>query len=325
MNDNANTNTSTSPPATRFTVVGLGEALFDRFPSGDVLGGAPLNGAVHVHQLGQRVGGRGVVVTRIGQDTFGQRLIDELHQRDMDTTYVQTDPDHATGMVYVSVDDAGQPDYEIVRDSAWDKLAYDPDTEQLAARCDAVCFGTLAQRDAQARSSIKHFLHDARRAIRLFDVNLRQNYYDQRLLVSSCENATVIKLNIDELPIVARLLGVGSDNDATEARVQSLRKRYGLKYVALTRGSQGTQLFTENNIHTGAVPTYPAVADADSVGAGDACTAGLIIGMLLRKTPDKIVELANHAGAFVASQRGATPTFPDNLLTLVAPPPHSSA
>ncbi len=304
--------------ASRFSIVGIGEALFDIFPDKQVLGGAPLNVAVHAHQLTAQRGGEGVVVSRVGQDELGQEVVKQLASRGVNTSYLQFDPDRDTGRVYVGLDNQGQPEYEIVREVAWDWLNFDPDTEDLAQKCDAVCFGTLAQRNGQARHAIYRFLDTARRAVRLFDVNLRQNFYDRQILHRSCEAATVVKLNTDELPVVARELGlVGAEG--SDHTIGLLFKRYPmLKLVALTRGKLGTVLYTPSGQRLeGEKVSYQPANDADAVGAGDACSAGLLVGMILRWPLERTLALANHVGAYVASQSGATPKLPESILEMV--------
>ncbi len=199
----------------RFTVVGIGEALFDIFPESERLGGAPLNMALCAHQLAQVRGGRGVLASRIGQDELGQRLRDELTARGLTTDYIQTDPDRSTGKVYVDFDIEGNPTYEIVQHVAWDVIQYDPDIEDLAQGCQAVCFGTLAQRNAQTRHTIYRFLDHTRRAPILFDVNLRGETYDHSMIRRSCEQATIVKLNDQELPVIANLLGIVVEEEAS--------------------------------------------------------------------------------------------------------------
>lgn len=304
------------PP--RFTIVGLGESLFDLFPDKQVLGGAPLNVAVHAHQLASPFGGRGVVVSRVGQDDLGQQLLADLRSRGMTTDYVQTDPDHDTGKVYVSFQEDGEPAFDIVRGVAWDWLQFDPDLEELARRCEAVCFGSLAQREAQTRNTIYRFLSTASHAIRLFDVNLRQHYYDQHILRRSCEQATAVKLNDSELPVVAKVLGlapVAGETDPAFALARALLRQFSLKLLALTRGPRGTVLLTPTETLEQPPVSYPPAPGADAVGAGDACAAGLLVGLLLRWPLSKVLTLANRAGAFVASQPGATPKLPDSLLS----------
>lgn len=303
------------PP--RFTIVGLGESLFDLFPDKQILGGAPLNVAVHAHQLAAPLGGRGVVASRVGQDDLGSQLLAELRGRGMTTDYIQTDPDHDTGKVYVSFKEGGEPSFDIVRGVAWDWLQFDPDLEDLARRCEAVCFGSLAQREGQTRNTIYRFLSTASRAIRLFDVNLRQHYYDQRVLRRSCEQATVVKLNDAELPIVASTLGltaVTGESDPSFALARALLRQFNLNLVALTRGPRGTVLLTPTETLQQPSVSFPAAPGADAVGAGDACAAGLLVGLLLRWPLSKVLTLANHTGAYVASQPGATPKLPDSLL-----------
>jgi fructokinase len=301
---------------TRFTIVGLGEALFDVFPDREILGGAPLNVAVHAHQLATVRGGRGAVVSRLGQDSHGSRVIRELTERGVATEFLQTDPDHATGEVFVEIDDRGQPTYDIVRDVAWDWLQFDPDVEDLARRCDAVCFGSLAQRNGQTRNTIYRFLTACRpTAMRLFDVNLRQRYYDRQILARSCELSTAVKLNEQELPVVVDHLGLTGDDP--DALAGALLKAYGLKLVVLTRGERGTVLYTPSQRLEDRPVSYPAAEDADAVGAGDACSAGVLVGHVLRLPPARTLSLANHAGAYVASVAGGTPELPQAILDMV--------
>ena len=298
--------------ADRFTIVGIGEALYDIFPEGERLGGAPLNTVVCAHQLAQVRGGRAVLVSRVGQDELGERALAELQQRGLDIGYIETDPDRATGRVYVDLDENNQPEYEIVRDVAWDVLQYDPDLEDLAMRCEAVCFGSLAQRDAQSRNSIYRFLDTTRRATILFDVNLRKPFYDRGVLQRSCERATIVKLNEDELHTVTQTLGVDDDPDA-------LRSTYNLDMLVVTRGDTGTRLHTKQGTFDGEPAHYEPADNADPVGAGDASSAAILLGKVLRWPPQKTADLANHCGAYVASQPGATPDLPESILDMLKP------
>ena len=296
----------------RFTIVGLGEALFDVFPHAEVLGGAPLNCAVHADQLARTLGGRGVVVSRIGQDALGGQLKDELSSRGMTTEFIQEDPDRSTGKVFVTTSASGEPQYEIVKNVAWDWMQFDPDDETLATGCDAVCFGTLAQRSAQARSSIQRFVKAASHAVRMFDVNLRQDFYDKQVISHSMELANAVKINSDELGVVAGLLGIV--DGGPDSIVNALIKKFELKSLALTRGAEGTVLYTPDARVEGDQVSYDRADNADSVGAGDSCAACLLIGLVQRWPLEKTVNLANHVGAYVASQPGATPALPDELL-----------
>jgi fructokinase len=299
-------------------VVGLGEALFDVFPDRQVLGGAPLNVAVHAHQMATTLGGCGLPASRIGRDELGRRLIAELAARGVPTSALQHDDERPTGRVLVTLE-AGEPSYEIVEDTAWDRLAFTDDWERLADACSAVCFGTLAQRSPQARATIEQFLRHAPQAIRMLDVNLRQSYFTAELIRESCALATVVKLNESELPQVHRLLwppDADSDSDS-DYQASDLRAQFELDAVVLTRGAAGTVLYTAAGKAESAPVSDPPAPGADNVGAGDACAAGILLGMLLGWPAGRTLALANAAGAFVASQPGATPRLPARLLELL--------
>jgi fructokinase len=297
------------------TVVGLGEALFDVYPDRRVLGGAPLNVALHAHQMAAvlRGGGRGIPASRVGVDDLGRRLLAELAARGIPALGLQHDPDRPTGCVLVTLD-SGEPSYEIVEDTAWDRLDFTTEWRDLAMQCEAVCFGTLAQRSPQSRMAIEQFLEQAPRAIRMFDVNLRQHYFSAELIRRSCTLATVVKLNRHELTQVLQLLEFSHTTGSVDDQVMALREHFSLAAVVLTRGAAGTVLYTAAGKIDGEPVSYPRHPDADSVGAGDACAAGTLTGMLLGWPAERIVALANAAGAYVAAQSGATPQLPPDLL-----------
>lgn len=307
-------------------IVGLGEALFDVFPNRTVLGGAPLNVAVHAHQLVAPYGGEGLVASRIGGDELGQRLQAELTSRGLSTSFLQHDPELPTGRVLVELDGA-EPSYEIVEDVAWDRLAYTPEMAQLAAQCQAVCFGTLGQRSPVARKTIATFLDVAEHAIRLFDVNLRQTYYTCEVLEAGCRMASVVKLNRSELLHVARISGVctAEIEEDEEQIAERFRKHFGLDALVVTRGGEGTALYRAKDTTRGEPVSFPQAEGADRVGAGDSVCAAVIIGLLEGWSPARIVKLANTVGAYVASQPGATPPLPTELIALAKPEVKSAA
>lgn len=288
-------------------IVGIGEALFDIFPDEQRLGGAPLNFALHAHQLGNR----GIIVTRIGQDALGQLILDELARRQMPTDHVQSDPDLPTGSVLVSFNADGEPAYDITPHVAWDNLQWDGDLDHLASQCDALCFGTLAQRSAPTRNNIYRFVEAARRAIRLLDLNLRADQPERRQIEHSLTIATALKVNEHELAELARLFDLSPEPDAAAAMLIS---RFKLAWVALTRGPQGTSVYTAAAKHIGT--PVPATPGGNAVGAGDASAAALLHGALRRWDWPRTLTLANTLGAFVASQPGACPELPDAIRTL---------
>ncbi|MEM9883124.1 MAG: PfkB family carbohydrate kinase [Planctomycetota bacterium] len=295
------------------TVVGLGEALFDVFETGPRLGGAPLNVAVHAHRLLRPRGGRGVVVSRIADDELGRQLLDELDRLGLTDQYLQRHADEPTGRVEVKQPGDGSHSFHIAPTSAWDQIEFQSDTADLAASCAAVAFGTLAQRDARSQRSIHAFLAAAPQAVKLFDVNLRssdgRDFYDAPTLFAGCDAADVVKLNDEELDTVCRLT---ETNDAG-----ALLQQFNLDAVVLTRGADGTAAYTADGFVEGPKVTYDWAEGSDTVGAGDACSAGLLSALVLGHDLLKALELANHMGAYVAGQPGATPELPASIVDLL--------
>ncbi|HBT22573.1 MAG TPA: carbohydrate kinase [Verrucomicrobiales bacterium] len=290
-------------------IVGLGEALYDLLPVGPVLGGAPLNAAVQAHQIGRFLGGYAVMASRIGNDELGQAMVDTLQARGMDTTPLQRDPEAPTGTVKVTLRDT-EPEYEIIEDVAWDRLDWDDTLERLAKRCDAVCFGTLGQRLQPARATVQRFVETAGQAARLFDVNLRQHYFSGDVLAAGFTAASIVKMNEEELPVVAPLLDATGD----ESAIAQLINQFELELFVLTRGRHGTKLFTRSETVEGRVARFKLEENADSVGAGDACSAAVLHGTVRGWPLQQTADMANQLGAYVASRSGATPELPEGLL-----------
>ena len=290
-------------------IVGLGEALYDLLPVGPVLGGAPLNAAVQAHQIGRHLGGQAVMASRIGDDELGQALAENLASRGMDDTVLQRDSNAPTGTVKVTLRGT-EPEYEIIQNVAWDRLEWDDTLTRLAKRCDAVCFGTLGQRLEPARSTIQQFIETAAQAVRLFDVNLRQHYFSKDVLESGFRSASIVKMNEEELPVVAPLL----DASAGETAIAQLIDRFGLDLFVLTRGKLGTKLFSGAETVEGQPARFELEKNADSVGAGDACSAAILHGSVRAWPLQRTADLANQLGAYVASRSGATPELPAALL-----------
>ncbi len=318
-------------------ILGFGEALVDVLPSGEVVGGAPLNFSVRAAQLGQQLGWTAALISRIGDDARGQKILGLLQSTLLDTCAIQVDPSRPTGYVDVTLQD-GSPTYVIGRDVAWDAIAFDQTAHELSRRAAAICFGTLAQRSPLTAATLSSCLEIAGQAIKIFDINLRLPYPSLDIIQRSLHQADVLKCNEDELQLLAKWLeldtttGSQADNfDNSTATSQnpskqiaaqnqsaaisvSLQQRFDLNCVFWTRGSQGCILQRANRLTTAPVPSLPQAADADSVGAGDAASAALAIGLVARWPDEKIVQLANYCGAFAASQRGATTPFPSQSL-----------
>lgn len=282
-----------------FTIVGIGEALFDCYPDGRRLpGGAPFNFSVQAHRVASRYGGRALPVTRVGDDPLGRHFLAAV---DAPRHAIQVDPAHPTGCVEVTIS-GGEPRYEIATGVAWDFIEYEP------LSCDAVCFGTLAQRSPVSRHSIQDFVAAVPpRALRLFDINLRQHFWDSAVIEESLRLANAVKLNADEMRIVADLFHLESP--------AGLLGRFGLHTVVLTEGERGTTLYTRDGVTRGEKVRFAPAPDADAVGAGDACAAVVAVGLVCGWTPARIVALANRVGAWVASRRGALPELPADLFS----------
>lgn len=285
------------------TVVGIGEILWDLLPSGRQLGGAPANFAYCAHLLGDR----GKVVSRIGNDDLGADVRNRLRESELSDEFVQRDPLHPTGTVNVEVDSAGQPKFEIKYPAAWDFIEWNGELEKLANSADAVCFGSLAQRWDASRQTILRFLDSTRNtALRILDVNLRQAFYSAAIITDSLVRASAVKLNDQELPIIAKLLGI-SEIDLCREMMQE----FDLEIVCVTRAEKGSLLVTRScsDQHPGF-----RVQVKDTVGAGDAFTAGLVHEFLRGSPLEKINDTANRMGAWVASCDGAMPTVPEGGL-----------
>ncbi|MFY9562188.1 MAG: carbohydrate kinase [Terriglobales bacterium] len=284
----------------RYKIVGLGEILWDMLPNGKQLGGAPANFAY----ISTLLGNEGVVASRIGGDSLGSEAALQLTKLGVTTSFIQNDTVHPTGTVQVKVDHEGQPKFEIAVGVAWDFLEWTSDWQRLAEQADAICFGSLAQRASTSRSTIQQFLGAARKgAVRVFDVNLRQTFFSKEVLAESMKMANVVKLNHEELPRVMQLFGLEHRDEVASA--DTLVELHPLKLICVTRGCRGSLLISHRglNEHSG----Y-RIRVADTVGAGDAFTAGLVHEYLRGSSLPEMNEAANRAGAWVASQVGATPT-----------------
>lgn len=274
--------------------------LWDLLPRGACLGGAPANFA-YITTL---MGNHGIVASRVGQDSRGLEALRRLEELGLDIDHVQTDREHPTGTVNVDVDGNGQPRFEIAQPVAWDHLQWTPDWQHLAETADAVCFGSLAQRSTASRDTIRGFLQATRpSAVRVFDVNLRQSFYSREILADSMKVADIVKLNNDELPRIMSLSGMQHTGEMSSAR--RLIEEYELDLVSITRGGRGSLLVSAEN--SSEHPGFK-VQVADTVGSGDAFTAGLVHEYLHGASLDLMNEVANLVGAWVASEVGAMPT-----------------
>jgi len=291
-----------------YLILGIGELLWDLLPQGPQLGGAPANFSV----MAARLGNHAAILSRIGRDELGREAMDALNPFPIDAGAVQVDPAHETGRVTVKLE-AGQPSYTIHEPAAWDFLELTDDWLQLAARADAICFGSLAQRGPVSRQTIQTLVAETpEECVRVFDVNLRAPFYSDEIVGESLELASVMKMNDGEVPQVLDLLGLECrEPDTLRAGALRLLAEFpALRLVAVTRGGSGSLLVTRD-----AIFDHPGVATkvADTIGAGDAFTAAMTHTLLRGANLGAISEAGNRWGAWMASQSGAMPALTDGV------------
>lgn len=286
-------------------VVGMGEALWDVLPEGKKIGGAPANFAYHVSQFGLP----SCVVSAVGDDPLGNEILENFTSKELNHL-IEKVP-YPTGTVQVEIDQAGVPQYEIKENVAWDNIPYTAYLEQLAGRTRAVCFGSLAQRNVVSRQTINRFLDAMPQtpdSLVVFDVNLRQGFYNKEILCNSMSRCNILKINDEELITVSRMFGYpGID---LQDKCWILLGKYNLKMLILTCGINGSYVFTPGNVSFQPTPT---VEVADTVGAGDSFTAAFIASLLRGKSVPEAHAIAVETSAFVCTKKGAMPLLPAEI------------
>ena len=298
----------TSPDAP--IVIGLGELLWDVFPDSRRPGGAPSNVAFQASQLGLM----GVVASRVGQDPLGDELLEFLGSKGLDTSLIQRDAEHETGRVTVDMSDGGHPDYVIHENTAWDHLEPTSELLDTAGCAAAVCFGTLAQRSNTSRETVHQVLNACSKdCLIVYDVNLRQNWYDAEWIERSLEQASVLKLNHEEAEIIGDLLDISTEE--MDGFAMDLHEHHGIDLVCMTRAENGCWLWSSfEEVDVAGQP----VDVVDAVGAGDAFSAALIASRLWKWPLQQTAEFANAIGGLVVSHSGAMPDLADLFAELKA-------
>lgn len=291
-------------------VVGLGEALFDVLPDIKKVGGAPANFAFHASQLGLE----SYVVSACGNDASGDELLDKLTKRGLNLMISRVD--FPTGEVQVTFKSPTEPQYNIVEGSAWDNIPYTKEMEALAKKTDAVCFGSLAQRNDVSYRSIHQFINDIENkdALKIFDINLRQHFYSKKVIDKSLEMCNVLKINDDEIGVLCDLYGMERIDVFNNAEVETLARRiiekYSLKYMIITCGSVCSYIVTPTDFNREDTPKVDVV---DAVGAGDSFTATFCSAILRGKDIRTAHKLAVDVAAEVCKSEGAMPILPETL------------
>ena len=285
--------------------VGIGELLWDLLPTGKLVGGAPSNFAYHTQQQGAF----SCIVSAVGNDSNGKEIKEALLEKNLTTDYIQT-VDYPTGTVDVNLNPLGEPSYSINENVAWDYISLPKNIDKQIKHTAILCFGSLAQRNAHTRNSIKKIIQKVNDdCLIVFDTNIRQSYYNKEIIQESLEICNVLKLNVDELAILRSLFNLKGLDD--KVVIEKLMKQYNLKLVALTYGSKGSVLITptdESQLET------PKINVIDTIGAGDSFTATMAMEFVKGQSLDKVHQRAIEVSSFVCQSNGAMPDY-NNLKT----------
>ena len=287
-------------------VVGLGEVLWDVLPEGKKLGGAPANFAYHAGQfLGQD---ETIAISALGEDKLAEETIEALGEHGLNCLLPRVP--YPTGTVQVTLAEGGIPTYDIKENVAWDNIPFNDEIQEVARDCRAVCFGSLAQRNIVSRTTIQKFL-DATPGdcLKIFDINLRQQFYTKEIIQESIRHCNILKINDEELVLIGRMFGYpGLD---IENKCWLILGKYDLDMLVLTCGTNGSYVFTPGNV---SFQETPKVQVADTVGAGDSFTGSFVASILSGLSVPEAHKKAVEVSAFVCTQNGAMPALPQTLL-----------
>src|SRR6202795_2501975 len=295
--------------AMNFNVIGVGEVLWDLLLTGAQLGGAPANFAYHAHALGEQA----QVITRVGKDDYGREIVRAFREMGLPETIVQIDDTVPTGTAMVALSGDGLAQFTIQENVAWDHIAVTREALVAASEAHAICFGSLAQRSEPSRNAIQQLVAETPAdALRVFDINLRQQFHSRGLIEQSLQLANGLKLNDDKLRTPVDIFGLtGFAEHQIKHQIEWLAHTFSLRLVALTRGANGSLLYQKDNneVRWSDCPSRP-VKVVDTVGAGDSFTAAMVLGLLRKMDLDEINTIANEVARYVCSEPGATPALP---------------
>jgi fructokinase len=292
----------------------FGEILWDCLPSGRHPGGAPFNVASHLVQLGVSAS----LLSAVGQDTLGDEILEVARQKGVNVQFVsRTHTGLPTGTVLAVVDAMGNATYEIVQPVAWDEITVSAEDVEAVAKASAFIFGSLASRSPYNRKQLESLLV-LKGPLKFFDVNMRPPFADPKRIVELAACADVLKLNHDEIGQIASWLRTGKvrsnppqNADAVAEACSALSEATKTPRICVTMGAAGAALWDRGTL---VLATAPQVVVKDTVGAGDAFMAGLMIGLTRGADTQTVLETACRLGAIVASHDGATPVLPQVLI-----------
>ncbi|MFN3801147.1 carbohydrate kinase family protein [Belliella pelovolcani] len=281
-------------------VICFGEMLWDVFPDGAVAGGAPMNVALNLQQLGVDV----TMISRVGKDEDGQKLLDFVKGYGLSHTSIQVDESQPTGKVIIDQADKENIQYDILEPAAWDFISLTPENQELVANAEALVFGSLAVRNERSWQTLYHLVHQP--LLTIFDVNMREPYVDFYKIDSLLGYTDILKINEDELEILAAFFELNKTGDIAGQLCEFLVEEYPIEAICITLGSKGAMIYQHGKFYRH--PGY-SVQVQDTVGAGDAFLSGFVKMYLEGKPPKDILDFACKLGAFVASQKGGTPKY----------------
>ncbi|TXJ23190.1 MAG: carbohydrate kinase [Chitinophagaceae bacterium] len=278
-------------------IVCFGEILWDILPTEALPGGAPMNVAYHLHQLGEKP----ALLTRIGIDERGRELLNILQGKQIDTSHVQLDYDRPTGIVHATANAQGEMKYEIVSPAAWDYIVADEASVDLVKQAQYFIFGSLITREKSSREALLSLLEAAQ--TKVLDINLRPPHYSRLIVEELLTKADIVKMNIAELELIT---GWFAEYNSTEERMELLQERFNVPILIVTMGEEGAVINYKGKWyrHHG----YKVVV-ADTIGSGDSFLAAFLSRIIAGELPDAALNFASGLGALVASRKGAWPDY----------------
>lgn len=277
------------------TIICFGEVLWDMLPTGKLAGGAPMNVAYHLNALGASAN----VISRVGNDDLGAELLSFLTKKHVSTDFIQIDNTQSTGVVNVKLDEKGSPSYEISMPVAWDFIENTEGSQKAVREADMLVYGSLVCRNEVSRNTLFDYLPMAKTTV--FDVNLRPPFYDKALINKLLKAADIVKMNEEELSIISNWF---SDETDFEQQMGFVQQHFDVKTLIVSHGSLGAYCLENNDLY---FHKSFKIYVQDTIGSGDAFLAGFLSEKINGQNPQNCLTTACRAGAFVATQSGATP------------------
>ena len=284
-------------PSSKHQVVCFGEVLWDLLPSGPLPGGAPMNVAYHLKKLGTEP----ALLTKIGTDDYGEKLVNILSESGVTTEYFQVDYEHPTGLVYANVNNHHEVVYDIVYPSAWDFIEWNDEFSVLLQQADYFVYGSLTSRNKESRDTLYQLLDIAK--TKVLDINLRPPHFNRASIEYLLNQCDILKLNEAELELIT---GWFNHFKSIEDRIKLVKDRFGIETLIVTLGGDGAMVNDKGNIHRHA---GFKVEVADTIGSGDSFLAGFINQLLKGSAVEDALVFASGIGAFIATQQGACPLY----------------